>query len=110
MRIYLIAFTLLIAAILCFPAISFYATKTQVAGLIVQDKDRVTATDGTSSQYLIFTDQETFTNQDSWLAFKFNSSDVYGGIQRGQTCDFTVTGFRLPLLSWYRNIIDYSCS
>ena len=87
----------------------FFATRTTVTGLVIQDKDRVTSTDGKSSQYLIFTDQETFADRDSWLALKFNSSDVYGQIQRGQICDFDVTGMRIPILSHYRNILSARC-
>ena len=84
-----------------------YATLDTVQS-IIQDKERVN--DGNESRYLIFTDSETFTNEDSWLALKFNSSDVYGGIGIGQTCDFKVTGIRVPIFSWYRNILSASCS
>ena len=91
---------------------SHFATLTTVSGLIVQGKERVVTGSGDqqSSKYLIFTDAETFENVDSWLALKFNSSDVYGSIVEGSTCEFTVTGWRIPLLSWYRNILDAKCS
>ncbi len=91
---------------------SHFATMTTVSGLIIQDKERVVTGSGDqqSSKYLIFTDQETFENVDSMLALKLNSSDVYGSIIEGSTCEFTVTGFRVPLLSWYRNILEATCS
>ena len=58
------------------------------------------------SKYLIFTDKETFENTDSLLEWKFNSSDVYGKIEKDQTYEFTVYGFRIPVLSIYRNVVD----
>jgi hypothetical protein len=102
----------LFVAAITFSIWSHFATMTTVSGLIIQDKERVVTGSGDqqSSKYLIFTDQETFENVDSWLALKFNSSDVYGSIIEGSTCEFTVTGFRVPLLSWYRNILDATCS
>lgn len=68
----------------------------------VTDKERSNDKDG--SRYMVFTDSEVFTNEDSWMALKFNSSDVQGKITIGQTCTFKVDGFRVPFMSWYRNI------
>jgi hypothetical protein len=72
----------------------------------VTDKDRVTERNGESitSRYLIFTETETFQNADSLIFFKFNSSDVYGQIKKGETYTAEVYGFRIPFLSAYRNI------
>jgi hypothetical protein len=82
-----------------------------VTNVVVTDKERITtgSGDATSSKYLIFTPNEVFENTDSILMFKFNSSDVYGSIQRGQTCTFEVVGWRVPFLSWYRNIAKATC-
>lgn len=89
-----------------------FATMDTVSGVVVQDKERIVTGTGTAqeSKYLIFTDKETFENTDSFLAMKFNSSDLYGSIREGATCDFTVTGWRVPVLSWYRNILSATCS
>lgn len=89
-----------------------FSTMETVTGLVIQDKERITTGSGQTaeSKYLIFADGETFENTDSWLALKFNSSDVYGYIQKGQTCDFQVTGFRIPFFSSYRNILSATCS
>ena len=107
-----VAVILAAIVVLTFNIWSHFATMTTVSGLIIQDKERVVTGSGDQqrSKYLIFTDAETFENVDSWLALKFNSSDVYGSIIEGSTCEFTVTGFRVPLLSWYRNILDAKCS
>lgn len=54
----------------------------------VKDKDRVCsgASNGSSScKYLIFTDKGTFQNTDSMVQGKFNSSDVYGNLDRSRS-------------------------
>ena len=107
-----IALAVLFFGILTFNIWSHFATMETVPGLIIQDKERIVTGSGDQqeSKYLIFTDAETFENTDSLLAMKFNSSDLYGSIKEGATCDFTVTGWRVPLLSWYRNILSASCT
>ena len=79
----------------------------------VKDKERIVETgtdsDGypaVSSKYLIFTDKETFENTDSVLKMKFNSSDVYGALDRGSTYECEVYGWRIPAFSQYRNIVS----
>ena len=57
------------------------------------------------SYYLIFTDKGTFRVQDQLLFGKFNSSDIYGSIKEGETYIFNLTGYRLPYLSMYPNIV-----
>ena len=85
----------------------FYATKTEVVGYHIIKTERVV--DGGESKYLIFAREETLKNVDTWWGLKFNSSDIYGQINTGQTCDFIVTGVRLAFFSWYRNILSASC-
>jgi len=108
----LIAFVVLFFGAITFNIWSHFATMETVPGLIIQDKERIVTGSGDKqeSKYLIFTDQETFENVDSLLGWKFNSSDVYGSIIEGSTCEFVVTGWRIPILSWYRNILSASCS
>lgn len=73
----------------------------------VTDKERVTKGVGSSRRYtyLIFTDDETFENVDSIRRFKFRSSDLYGKVKIGSNYTATVYGWRVPILSKYRNII-----
>lgn len=89
-----------------------YSTQENVRNVRIEDKERVVTSGSagkTDSKYLIFTDKEVFENTDSLLAFKFNSSDLYGKIHKGQTCEFKVVGFRVPFLSMYRNILEAKC-
>lgn len=90
-------------------SILFYPLLTKdTATFTVTGKERVTSTDGDqiSSYYLIFTDNETFKNVDDPVFLKFNSSDLYGKLQIGETYRAEVRGFRVPFLSEYRNIIS----
>lgn len=92
--------------------IGSYHTSERMTNLTIEGKERITVSTSegnTSSKYLIFTDREVFENTDSLLRLKFNSSDFYGRIKVGQTCDFTVIGWRIPFFSVYRNIIEYEC-
>lgn len=56
--------------------------------------------------YLIFSDNEVFKNTDDWFFFKFDSADLYGNIDIDKTYKVRVTGLRIPILSYYRNIIS----
>ncbi len=69
----------------------------------VEDKESIRSKGG--SKYLIFTDKEVFQNTDSWLKGKFNSSDFYRDLKVGKRYHIKTIGFRVPFLSWYKNII-----
>jgi len=109
-----IGFGLIVAVIVLLfggSAALHFGTIDTVTGVEVTEKERITTKSGdrVTSKYLIFTDREVFENTDSFLAFKFNSSDSYGRIKVGQVCTFKVTGFRIPFLSSYRNILEARC-
>ena len=63
-------------------------------------------TQSTTSKYLVFTDNEVFENTDSWLYLKFSSSDLYAKLKEGGTYRVKVAGWRIPFISWYKNIIE----
>jgi hypothetical protein len=75
----------------------------------VTDKERVNYDDG--GKYLIYgrtgDDIIVIENTDSLLRGKFNSSDIYAKIEVGKTYEFTVVGYRIPILSNYENIINF---
>ena len=71
----------------------------------IESKERI------NDRYMIFAEGEVFENTDTFWFFKFNSSDVYAKAKPGTTCTAKVNGIRLPILSWYRNIIKVeNCS
>lgn len=84
-----------------------------IEGAVIENKERITTSneDGSiDSKYLVFTDSEVFENTDQLLKLKFNSSDLQGEMKVGATCDLEVIGFRIPIMSMYRNIIEAECT
>lgn len=85
--------------------------------ITITGKDRITESSKdsngnveTSSKYLVFADDENgnsvvFENTDCFIRLKFNSSNVQGQLKEGHRYKITVIGYRVPILSWYQNII-----
>lgn len=48
---------------------------------------------------------EVIEDTDNWLWLKFNSADVYQQVTVGKTYTLTVVGWRIPLFSWFRDIM-----
>lgn len=88
-----------------------FNTQERITATVTRDGERVCSSSGdtTSCKYVEFFDGETFENTDNMFFGKFNSSDVHGKIREGMTCDMLVTGYRVPFLSWHRNIITADC-
>ena len=61
---------------------------------------------GVKSKWIVLTETETLENIDSFAYLKFNSSDIQGRIKVGQTYTAKVYGWRVPILSMYRNIVS----
>jgi len=100
-KVFGISCTFVIICKLVVPAIITYSTAEKVM-FTVKEKEPIAAKKG---KYLIFTKQEVFENTDSFWKAKFNSSDVYGQLEPGKTYEAEVYGWRVPFLSWYRNIV-----
>lgn len=76
--------------------------------VMITEKYRVN--DGDNSKYLVLGTDESgnvlvFENTDNILRGKFDSSNVQGQLTEGGTFRLTVVGYRIPLFSWYENII-----
>ena len=104
---------LTVIAIIAIPVLSF--SNDHQCTVTITDKERVTtrfAKGKINSKYLIYGKDEngkTYIFEDTNTLFrgKFNSSDVYGALKKGETYELTVIGFRVPILNWYENIIDF---
>lgn len=73
----------------------------------VSDKESVRVEDG--NQYRVYTDQGTYKVEDILLGpTRFNSADVYGGIQPGTCYEFEIVGIRNGFLSEFPNIVTYT--
>lgn len=84
---------------------SFNDTKYTVT---ITDKER---THSGSEKYLVFGEDldgnvVVFENSDSLLRGKWDSSNLQGELKIGNTYEITVVGYRVPLFSWYENIIS----
>ena len=88
--------------------VSSYLGSTRDVTVTITNEANVCRSSGNgvqSCQYLIYTSGGTFSDSDSLLSGKFNSSDVYGQLQIGHTYTLKVRGYRIPFLSDYPNII-----
>lgn len=77
-----------------------------VTGKEVKNKEK-------DSKYLVYTKDNTgevavYEITDALFAGRFNSSDVYAGIEIGKTYKFEIGGSRIKILSWYPNIYEYT--
>ena len=90
---------------IAFPAA--YHISSETIEITVTDKERISS--GPSSdrieKYLVYTQDESFENTDSWMFFKFSSSDLQGKLMNDSTYSVKVAGWRVPFLSSYRNIV-----
>jgi hypothetical protein len=80
--------------------------------VIVWEKDRECTTSTNSEghstmscRYVVHTDSETFENTDSLWNWKFNSSDVQRNLRVDEQACLKVVGYRIALVSAYRNIV-----
>lgn len=106
-RIQLVLCVVVVASIVGFSALVAYGTLETVTVTVVKT-ERVSVGSGETlhHMYLVYTTGETFRNSDSLWHGKFNSSDFHGRLEPG-TYSMTVCGFRIPVLSNYRNIIEF---
>lgn len=80
-----------------------------------KDRECKTSTDGDGNttadcRYVVHTDSETFENTDSLLLWKFNSSDIHRNLRDDEQYCVKVVGYRIPLFSTYRNIVEIADS
>lgn len=75
----------------------------------VTDKESVTvrSSDGNKNQYRVYTEEcGTLTIEDTLVGFRYDSADVYGDLQPGETYTFKTGGFRSGPFSMFPNILE----
>lgn len=99
---------LLVTTVLLGKGIFRWTTIESGVVITVTDKERVVKNDGekTESYYLVFSKEETFSIRDDWYNGRFGASDTYGSLEQGKTYKLRVSGWRVKLFSWYRNVLD----
>ena len=93
--------------VLCIYPIAYISSEDNIT-ITVKETERITKGSGESitSLYLVFTEDEVFENTDTYLYWKFNSTDFHNYLEVGKTYNVKVVGWRVPFLSWYRNIVE----
>lgn len=74
--------------------------------VVVTVTDKAIKRSGDDDIYLIYTDNGTYKITDSVAYWRWDSSDLYGEIEKDTTYECRVAGFRLPFFSEYKNIIE----
>ena len=96
---------LLLVLISIYPTI--YRMSSETILVTVKEKERISygSGDDLSHKFIIYTENEVFENTDSWLFLKFNSTDFQRKLELDGRYIVKVSGWRIPFLSWYRNIV-----
>ena len=97
------------ATVLCMVAVGPVMSYSSVehSQITVKDKERVCEGGKVSEcRYLVFTDQGVYENTDSFLHFKFGSSDVHNDLEVGKTYNVKTNWYRVPFFSMYQNILE----
>ena len=94
---------LVLGLVLAYPLALISSRET--VSITVEDKERGSGSGDTKTATLVFAKGETYEVGDSLLALHFSSADVYRKLKRGETYECETQGFRVPLLSSYKNII-----
>lgn len=58
------------------------------------------------NEHLIICENEVFENEDCARLLKFDSTDIVRKLKEGHTYRMKVAGWRIPILSMFRNIIS----
>lgn len=103
---YAIYIALLLVILTAYPIA--YKMSAETVEISIKNKERITTGRGEniSSKFIIYSETEVFENTDSWLYFKFNSADYQNKFTVGGTYKVEVAGWRVPLLSMYRNVVS----
>lgn len=97
------AVAVVLALVLACP-IAYRASGTDAATIKVVKLEQVKKT--SHGKYLVFAEGEVFEITDSVMFLRWDSSDLYGRMEAGKTYRVRVAGWRVPVLSWYRNILS----
>jgi hypothetical protein len=104
-RIFGLVLTLVILAVVVIGTAPYWTHGSKVVTVTGVTTKRMEHSGKDQDVYLVFTDDQTYRNSDTLYFFKFNSSDVQGKLIQGGRFRIEYYGFRVPVLSKYKNII-----
>lgn len=94
---------IVIVAILLIIPIAERASETTVTFTV---EDKAIKRYDEDDKYLVYTDNGTYEITDSLVYLRWDSSDLYGKIKVGETYEAKVYGWRIPIVSSYKNIVS----
>lgn len=98
-----------VSLVIIAPAASIWYAKGTQEQITFTVKEKLVKRSGSGSSssdaYMVFTDHGVLENTDSLWNWKWNSSDVWSGLEVGKTYTATTYGWRVQFLSWYPNIL-----
>lgn len=79
---------------------------------VVTDAEISRVTDNSADQFLVTVEKadgstEVFEVDDAFWWLKFDATDRYFALKQGGQFKLTVTGWRIPFLSTFRNIVEF---
>lgn len=86
-----------------------YALTTGSETIII--KDKWVKYSGQDAKYLISSENEqVFQITDTLLKWRFDGSNLYSKLEKGQTCKVETQGWRFGMFSDYKNILTANCN
>lgn len=82
------------------------ALHTETMTCTVDEKDRTTSSDGKSDARIYTKDCGVLRTGDSLFSWHWDSADLYASIEDGHTYQFTTRGWRVPILTWFPNVVE----
>lgn len=91
--------------------LAYRLSATTTTCTVTEKDDKAKPGQETGSTYMVWCrhqdgEIETFEVTDTMIFFTWNSSDRWGRIERNREYELYVAGWRIPMLSTYRNIIE----
>ena len=103
----LIIITIIITLIFMIYPISYALTSGKEVIVI---KEKWVKYHGDDAKYLISsTNGQVFQITDTIIKWRWDSSNLYADLDTGETCNIKTQGWRFPLFSDYKNILEAKC-
>ena len=85
-----------------------YALTTGKETITIKEKWRKSS--GNDDKYLVSAeDGQVFQITDTIIKWRFNGSNLYADLDEGDVCSIKTQGWRFPLFSDYKNILEANC-
>jgi hypothetical protein len=95
---------LLLVSIVAYPVALFGSEQQQE--ITIDEKWTKQHGNGNMKYLVSDTDGNVYSIDDCHLYLRWDASNRYANIDEGKTYDVVLIGWRVPILSWYQNIIE----